>query len=135
MNQQHIAISIELANQTTDKLNLVLSESSSKYSIAIETNDIVGEYSVDGEDYFDCFCGIRQFLGRSNVKPLCAGARVDAYPSGMSRETSGGRQVYITEINQPAGEPLDIFEAAPADKIGTVEEQQKYHERWAKSLA
>ena len=56
---------------------------------------------------------------------LCAGARPDIFPSGMSRGMGDGRKAYITRLGQPALRTglVDIFDDAELDAVRTIEEQ------------
>lgn len=54
------------------------------------------------DDFFDALRQIRLELETQNVMILCNGARIDAYPSGMSRQMSLGRIVYLIEPNGAA---------------------------------
>jgi hypothetical protein len=69
------------------------------------------------------------------IKVLCNGARIDAFPSPML-QSSGARKVYITEIGKQALREnlVNIFEEAPAEKVGTIEDQFEYHNKWIDSL-
>ena len=94
----------------------------------------LGAQRFTGEDLFDCLTAVREFLAHHDIYPLCAGARVDAYPSRMSRQMSGGRKVYLMEMGKPAELLADIFDAAPAEKVGSVTAQREYFQQWLKSL-
>lgn len=94
----------------------------------------LGTQEFSGDDLFDCLTAMREFLGQHDLRPLCAGARVDAYPSRMSRQMSGGRKVYLMEMGKPAEDLVDIFDEAPAEKVGSVEAQRQYFQKWLVSL-
>lgn len=90
----------------------------------------------DGEDLYAAFNHLRTWLDKSKSKLLCNGARVDVTPSGMSRGMGGGRKAYIIRIGKPAlrEDLVDIFDYASPDKIGSLDEQKEYYERWVSSL-
>lgn len=90
---------------------------------------------VKGIDLFDCLRSLRSKLDPKGIKILCNGARVDAYPSGML-QGSGVPKVYINTMGKTASfeNLVDLFDEAPAGKIGTVEEQREYHDKWIESL-
>lgn len=94
----------------------------------------LGAERFTGEDLFDCLTALREFLAQHDICPLCAGARVDAYPSRMSRQMSGGRKVYIMEMGKPAEQLADIFDAAPPEKVASIDAQREYFQEWVKSL-
>jgi hypothetical protein len=85
-----------------------------------------------GRDLFDALCSLRKALEHTGAKALCAGARRDVFPSGMSREMSNGRKAYIIRIGSPASpkDIVDIFERAAPELIGTVAEQSAHHAAW-----
>ena len=61
-----------------------------------------------------------------------AGARRDTYPSGMAR-SSGGLQAYEMRPGRPASSTVDIFDDAPTELIGTVDEQEENFRLWWES--
>jgi hypothetical protein len=88
-----------------------------------------------GNDLFAAFISLRRALEESGIKLLCAGFRPDVYPSGMSRSMGGGRKAYVTKLGQPArSAPVDIFDFSDAELIGSVSEQQAFHDQWVASL-
>lgn len=89
-----------------------------------------------GSDLFDALKNVRLFLEREGWLLVCAGSRIDAYPSGMSRQMSNGRKVYLHEMNTKPGRSsvVDIFDNAPLEKIGTINEQHEYMEEWRNSI-
>ena len=93
--------------------------------------------TFSGGDLFDAFNELRRELERLQARLLCAGARRDVFPSGMSRDMSGGRKAYITRIGRPSlrEDLVDIFDEAAPESVGTVAEQSAFHERWADSLS
>lgn len=86
------------------------------------------------EDLFDALVELRGELEKAGHRLLCGGARVDAYPSGMSRSMGGGRKVYITQLGKSATDMIDIFDEAKPEAIGTVEQQKEFHSKWIRSL-
>jgi hypothetical protein len=91
--------------------------------------------NFEGDDLFDCLCSLRSKLDVLGIKILCNGARIDAYPSPML-QSSGARKVYVTTMGKQALREnlVDIFDETTADKVGTVEEQEDYHNKWFDSL-
>lgn len=89
-----------------------------------------------GADLFECIKGVRRHLGGMSMLLLCNGARIDAYPSGMSRQMGRARKVCIVELGKPGTQEgvVDIFGAAPFDKVGSVEAQREFHDNWLRSL-
>jgi hypothetical protein len=85
-------------------------------------------------DLFEAFLSLRKTLEEKGIQLLCAGARPEAFPSGMSRDMGGGRKAYITKIGSPASALVDIFEDAEAGMVGTVSQQLSFHQQWVQSL-
>jgi len=87
-------------------------------------------------DVFDTFILLRTTLEEIEIKLLCGGSRPDVFPSGMSREMSGGRKAYITKLGKPAlkADLVDIFDHTDIQLIGSVSEQQAFHNKWIASL-
>jgi len=103
------------------------------YSIRLD-HELVRGHVFGGDDLFECLIALRRELEKAGDRILCNGARVDAYPSGMSRSMGGARKVYITELGKPGTELVKIFDQADLEKVGSVEEQQTYHQLWVDSL-
>lgn len=83
---------------------------------------------------FDALIVLRKQLESAGLRLLCAGARRDAYPSGMARSMGGARKAYIFGLGKPATELVDIFAEAQPEQVGTVDEQQRYRQQWMASL-
>ena len=45
--------------------------------------------------------------------PLCNGARVDCYPSGMARDMGGARSIYVLTIGQAGPRPWSACSSQP----------------------
>ena len=103
----------------------------------IDCIDPNGEFKrFKGNDLFDCLCELRKTFQRNSWFILCNGVRIDSYPSGMSRDMGGAKKVYINKLGLRP-ERIDlvkIFDEAPLDNIGTVDEQIAYHKLWLESL-
>jgi hypothetical protein len=93
-------------------------------------------HQFSGDDLFDALISMRLTLEKIGVQTLCAGARRDVFPSGMSRDMSGGRKAYATRLGAPAlrADLLDIFDYSDVDSVGSVEQQKMFHEKWIASL-
>jgi hypothetical protein len=90
-----------------------------------------------GIDIFDSLILLRRALEDFGARALCAGARLDTYPSAMTRDTGGGRKVYITRMVAQAKleDLVDIFDPAHPRQVATVMEQREFHTKWFESLA
>ena len=87
------------------------------------------------DDFFDALRQIRLELETQNVMILCNGARIDAYPSGVSRQMSLGRIAYLNQMGQPAQQKVAIFDKTEANWVASVAEQDKYYHAWLASLS
>ncbi|MCU7823133.1 hypothetical protein [Kitasatospora sp. DSM 101779] len=88
------------------------------------------EWRSVGEDFFEALTDIRLRVEPLGYSLLCNGARVDAYPSGFSREASRGRSLYLLQIGRAARKQVDIFAYAAPSSVGTVMEQRSFYESW-----
>jgi hypothetical protein len=84
-------------------------------------------------DLYEAMQALRQYLEAKGCQLLCAGARPDVVPSGMSRSMGGGRQAYIIRLGKQATEVVDIFDYSEPDLVGTVQQQRQYVEAWRAS--
>ena len=87
-------------------------------------------------DLFQALLILRGHLEESGQKILCAGARFDVFPSGMSRSMGGGRKAYVTRLGLPGqlNDIVDILSPAQPESVGSIEEQADFHRRWIESL-
>lgn len=102
-------------------------------SVEVPGADISAQ--AEGRDLFDGLQQIRRELEPRGWYPLCNGARIDCYPSGMARDMGGGRAVYELTMGKPGRPPLvGLFEPAPPERVGAVADQDAYYSRWLDSL-
>jgi len=94
------------------------------------------EQTFHGKDLFDCLIRLRLYLEKNNYLLLCNGARVDVYPSGMSRDMSNGRLAYITTLGESTTKNniIDIFDETNQTNVGTVEQQKEFRTQWINSI-
>jgi hypothetical protein len=85
-------------------------------------------------DLYKAMQTLRQYLEARGYQLLCAGARPDVVPSGMSRGMGGGQQAYVIRPGKQATELVDIFDYAESALVGTVQQQRDYVEAWRASL-
>lgn len=89
-----------------------------------------------GNDLFEALIELRRELEKGNCQLLCAGARPNVFPSGMSRGMGGGLRAYAAKMGEPARQSdlVDIFDYASPEIIGSVEDQKQFRDEWADSL-
>jgi hypothetical protein len=97
----------------------------------------IGVHQVQGVDIFDSLRELRKILYEQyDVYLLCAGSRVDTYPSGASRNMTGGRVQFIYTLGRDPtrSDEVKIFDSATPSQVGSVEEQLGYHDEWLRSV-
>ncbi|MFF7591272.1 hypothetical protein ACFZCK_27710 [Kitasatospora purpeofusca] len=104
--------------QADDECNLEL----------VSTNG--SRWSANGNDMFDALKDLRLQIEPLGHLLLCNGARIDAHPSGMSRDMSGGQTLYILEKKGVARKRIFIFDHANSTDVGTVAEQWEFYQAW-----
>ena len=92
-----------------------------------------GAAAATASDAFGALADVRRKLEAQGWLLAVAGARRDAYPSGMLREQGGG-QVYLLVPGRPAEQRLDTFADAPPEAVTTVDQQREAYEEWWKSV-
>lgn len=96
----------------------------------------LAKHDFSGEDLFDALIALRLELERGGHQLLCAGARPDVFPSGMSREMGRACKAYINRLGAGAlkTDIVDIFDYAGTELVGSVAQQNAFHQRWIESL-
>lgn len=86
-------------------------------------------------DLFECLVDLRQEFSVKKYLLLCNGARVNVYPSPMSRDMGGARLAYLLTLGKQSKREdlIDIFNYAEFIDIGSVEEQKRFYNSWLKS--
>ena len=105
------------------------------YRAQITLSDNQMSITKTADDFFEALRQIRLELETQNAMILCNGARIDAYPSGVSRQMSLGRIAYLNQMGQPAQQKVAIFDKTEADWVASVAEQDKYYHAWLVSLS
>ncbi len=91
-----------------------------------------GRSTGHAADAFSALVEVRRALELEGWRLAVAGARRDTYPSGMAR-SSGGLRAYEMRPGRPASSTVDIFDDAPTELIGTVDEQEENFRLWWES--
>ncbi|MFD4910609.1 hypothetical protein [Kitasatospora purpeofusca] len=87
-------------------------------------------WTAAGEDFFEALKSVRLQIEPLSYLLLCNGARVDAHPSGMLRDMTGGSALYILKMKRVPRERVFIFDRAEADAVGTVADQRDFYQAW-----
>ncbi len=121
------------ANVTADE---IVEFGKAVYRISFEQGAELRVFESD-IDFFETLKALRLDLERSGALLYCFGASEDVYPSGMQRSMGPAILAYRTRVGAPAvrEDIVDIFEADEAVIPSTVEQQERFHERWINSLS
>jgi hypothetical protein len=98
------------------------------------TSSVIKNKYVD-VDIFECLISLRQDLASYNYFPLCNGARIDVYPSGMCRDMGNGLVALKCRLGEQTNieDLVGVLDYAQPYLIGSVEEQLEFHQRWLNS--
>jgi hypothetical protein len=96
----------------------------------------LGEQRFEGNDYFAALVRLRYFLEERECRILCQGARKEAHPSAMQRDTAEGLVAYILHLGRPGrtDDVVSTFGEVPAEQVGTIEQQRAFYQQWLHSL-
>lgn len=91
---------------------------------------------ASADDLFACLREVRRSASRMGWRLCVAGARTDAWPSRMSSQMGGAALVYVHVLGQPSRDDdlRPIFDDAPCEAVGSIEEQGEFRRRWLESL-
>lgn len=105
------------------------------FRLTLETS--AGDVGVVGRDLFHALECLRLLLEPQGLAVAVNGARADAWASGMQRDMTGARRVYLYRNGHhvTAADLVDVFgDADPAD-LATVAAQHENYRRWRESLS
>ena len=108
---------------TQREVGLLYIDDSPPWGLRLVVSEV--EYLAVGVDLFDSLGSLRRLL-EGDDRMLCVeGARYDVFPSGMSRQMSGGRGAYRLVRGQRPGpaDLVDIFDHADCGEVVAVDEQ------------
>ncbi|WP_142000049.1 hypothetical protein [Amycolatopsis cihanbeyliensis] len=102
----------------------------------IELSGFNGTFSGAGPDLFEALVRIREKIEPMGWFIAVNGSRLDAFPSGMSRDMAGGEQVYILRSGEPADihDQVDTLGPADSEKVANIQEQRNYRDAHAAGL-
>ena len=131
------AIQVDLWNRKTGEIiGAIISPQPDgrRYQLSVEVPELELSLQGDGPDLFAALQQLRKTMEPLGWFPLCNGARVDCYPSGMARDMGGGNSVYMLSARPSLLRrrlPLvGTFDPAPKESVSSVAEQDAYYERW-----
>jgi hypothetical protein len=115
------------------RLNLSLDTNAGLWELQLEDLE-ENPTSFRETDIYKAMQTLREYLEAKGCQLLCAGARPDVAPSGMSRSMGGGRKAYVMQMGKQATELIDIFDYAEPGVVGTVKQQREFVETWFASF-
>jgi hypothetical protein len=130
------AVQVDLWSQTSGEIAgaiITPQWDGGRAELLIEAPELDLTLRADGPDLFAALQQLRKSLEPLGWFPLCNGARVDCYPSGMARDMGGGASVYVLKARRRLGRRLPLvgtFEPAPKEAVGSVDDQDAYFKRW-----
>ena len=132
MDEQHRIPLVGGADGETALFTLV--ETGDDCEVQCKYRDIVVRSSA--ADFFEALCGVRRELAREGLVPLCYGASLNVFPSGMSRSMGGGLKAYrLTKGAQARmADLVEIFATGPDVIPALVETQVAFFSDWLASL-
>ncbi len=88
-------------------------------------------------DFFEALRQLRLDLEKSGALLCCFGASENVYPSGMQRDMGPAVGAYKMTLGAQAlrRDIVNIFEADETVIPSTVEQQERFRERWFNSLS
>jgi hypothetical protein len=127
--------------ESSRQLGMRYESESEDYLISLPDPVNGRDWSARGPDLFEALCALRRQLEPLGIRICVSGARIDVYPSGMSRDMGGGQMAYL--LGKPGrlgrllrfhvlrrGLLVDIFSPAPCDLVVSVAEQERYFQEW-----
>ena len=86
-------------------------------------------------DFFKALCDVRSLLAKDGLIPLCYGASLNVYPSGMARDMGQGLKAYKMAIGRHARrEDLVYIFAQGANVVpASVAAQEQFWREWLMS--
>jgi hypothetical protein len=105
------------------------------YRISLEQGAEV-RTAESGEDFFEALKLLRLELEKAGALLHCFGASENVYPSGMQRSMGPAVLAYKMRIGSPTSrqDVVSIFETDETVFPSTVEQQERFHQRWIDSL-
>jgi hypothetical protein len=86
-------------------------------------------------DFFRALCDLRSLLAKDGLMPLCYGASLNVYPSGMARDMGRGLKAYRMTMGRHARREdlVYIFSEGPDVVPASVAAQEQFWRDWLAS--
>jgi hypothetical protein len=131
-----LKLSVLHADGTSHDCTLAVAQTSPNAFTLRYQSDSIGSLIFSGTDAFNCLLELRRHLETFGHMIVCNGARLNAWPSQMCRQSAGGFKVYLLQLNQPAriDDLVWTFDSTNTASIGTVDGQVAFYRAWQASL-
>ncbi|WP_085927669.1 hypothetical protein [Streptomyces platensis] len=108
-----------------EKVDVLLRISTPPSTLRIRLIDEEFEHVYEEVDLLECLKSARRDLEGMGLLLCCQGARLNVFPSGMTRQMSEGRLAYSLQAGRvPSDDDLvDIFAPADCSEVATLEDQ------------
>lgn len=119
----------ELARTATrangEKVNVLLQVSTPPSTLRVRLTDEEFERVYEEVDLLECLKSARRDLEAMGLLLCCQGARLNVFPSGMTRQMTEGRLAYSLEAGKELSDDdlVDIFAPADCSEVATLEDQ------------
>lgn len=93
------------------------------------------EWNGSGGNAWDSLRDLRRHFEVAGGRICCNGSRTNAWVSSMAISMADGAVVYLTRKGWPvrSKDLVEIFAYAPPNTIGSLEEQELFHEEWLRT--
>ncbi|MFF5309413.1 hypothetical protein [Streptomyces massasporeus] len=119
----------ELARTATrasgEVVNVLLQVSTPPSTLRMRLPDEEFDRIYEEVDLLECLKSARRDLEDMGLLLCCQGARLNVFPSGMSRQMTEGRLAYSFQSGKALSDDdlVDIFAPADCSEVGTLEDQ------------
>jgi hypothetical protein len=98
---------------------------------------VTGPVRREGSDLFEALKCVRRELEKFGLRIGVNGARLDAWPSSLSRHAGGATRLFPLKMGVSSNDyhiAVRTFDPAEFDTLSTVDQQEDYLHRWAESV-
>lgn len=108
-----------------EKVNVLLQVSTPPSTLRVRLTDEEFERVYEEVDLLECLKSARRDLEAMGLLLCCQGARLNVFPSGMTRQMTEGRLAYSLEAGKELSDDdlVDIFAPADCSEVATLEDQ------------
>ncbi|WP_156756345.1 hypothetical protein [Actinokineospora pegani] len=108
-----------------EKVNVFLQISTPPSILRVRLTDEEFERVYEEVDLLECLKSARRDLEAMGLLLCCQGARLNVFPSGMTRQMTEGRLAYSLEAGKELSDDdlVDIFAPADCSEVATLEDQ------------